>query len=127
MAQNRIELLIAEYLSAHPDYKYPETGDRHPSILAIGSQIQPWLVDKLGGRIGYWNAMLTAAETWFSPVDVDTTREHRLFCYFLEAEACIGGTKSDAYSIQNRYVQWRRLSSPGFAPGYKSAPNPAVD
>lgn len=53
----KIDFLVAKYLETHPYFVYPSSGDRHPSIMAIGDPLQPWLADVLGGPLGFGQAV----------------------------------------------------------------------
>ena len=59
---NEIDTLVAQYLAIYPDFVDPQAGDRHPCILAIGDQMQPWLIDSVGGAHPYWRAMASTGE-----------------------------------------------------------------
>lgn len=101
-----IDYLVEEYLATHPEFEYPQSGDTHPAILACGQVMKPWLMDRLGGPLSYWNALLTAAKYWFEP-DCDP-REFRIFCYFFEAEGCLGYMEGPGYQpLIEDYNAWR--------------------
>ena len=119
--KTKIDLLVTEYLTRHPNFAYPESGDRHPSILAIGEQMQPWLIDVLGGPSGYWVAMLDCAKEWFSSERATPSREFRLFCHFFEAMGNVSGNGSPEHEKLNRvYMEWRGSGNPKFAPGWSA-------
>jgi hypothetical protein len=102
-----IEKHVIAYLTDHPEYQYPASGDRHPSILAAGPQMKPWIMERLGGPLPFWKAMLESAKVWFGP-GCDS-REFRLFCSFLEAEGNVwwnGLPEFEALSAE--YNGWRR-------------------
>jgi hypothetical protein len=101
----RFDQLIAEYVGSHPDYTYPESGDRHPAILAQGTSIKPWLIDRLGGFPKYLTAILDAAKIWFPPGCRD--REFRLFCHLFEISAnCGWGNFPEMKPYDDRYCTW---------------------
>jgi hypothetical protein len=104
-----IEVFVKDYLATHPEYEYPESGDRHPAILASGAQMQPWLVERFGGPLPYWKAMFESAKVWFKP-GCDS-REFRIFCFFFEAEGniCWGG-RPEFEALSSEYNTWRRTT-----------------
>ena len=115
--KTKIGVLVEKYLAAHPNFLYPESGDRHPSILAVGDQMQLWLVDALGGVDQYWRAMLASAREWFEYDGAQQTREFRLFCYCFEAMGNVSGNGAPEVEALNRlYQDWRRSKNPKFAP-----------
>jgi hypothetical protein len=102
-----IDLLVGEYLATHPEYEFPPSGDRHSSVLAIGRQMKPWLMDRLGGPLPYWRAMLESAKVWF-PQGCQS-REFRIFCTLFEAD---GNTFWNGHleleALAREYNVWRR-------------------
>lgn len=110
------DLLVAEYLATHPDFV--PSGHRHPSIVAIGEPLQPWLTDILGGSLGFWQAMLKAAKTWFPVGSTGHPLEFRLFCYYFEAA---GNTfwegRPEFEWLQQEYLAWRRSHNPRYGAG----------
>src|SRR5215831_1809671 len=105
MAQ-RIDLLILEYLQAHPDYQFPPKA-RHPAILAMAGPISHWLIQRLGGLVPWLNAVVEAGEAWFTPGYDEFAL--KMFCYFFEGSASIGwGNRLDCQEVSSRYDRWRR-------------------
>jgi hypothetical protein len=101
----RFDQLIAEYVGSHPEYKYPESGDRHPAILAHGSDIKPWLIERLGGFPRYLTALIDAARIWFPPGCRE--REFRIFCVLFEGSSNVGwGNFPEMHPYSDRYVTW---------------------
>ena len=97
--------LITEYVNSHPDYQYPSR-TRHPAILALGSVLQGWLIDRLG-RSDYLYKLADAARHWFLP-DCDRW-EFRTFCNMFEGFANVGwGNLPEYRSLSERYVAWKR-------------------
>src|SRR4051812_35958228 len=84
----RFDQLIAEYVGSHPEYQYPSSGDRHPAILAQGSGIKTWLIERLGGFPEYLTSLIDAARIWFPPGCNE--REFRIFCHLFEGSANVG-------------------------------------
>lgn len=116
-AKTQIDILVGEYLATHPFFEYSETGDRHPSVLAIGGQKSPWLHSVLGGPQAYWRAMLCAARVWFAHEGAENTREFRLFCNLFEIEGNVSGNGAPGYeALAHTYREWRRTKNPRFAP-----------
>ena len=104
-----INMLVTEYLATHPDFVYPDSGDRHPAILSIGGQMQPWLRRVLGGQRGYWLAMFSSAQIWFDHEGAENSTEFKVFCYCFEAEGNVSGTGTPEYETLARiYQDWRR-------------------
>jgi hypothetical protein len=102
-----IDTYVTEYLSAHPNYAFPPSGDRHPAILALGVQMKGWLMDRLGGPLPYWRAMLDSASAWFPP-GCDS-REFRIFYTLLEADANIWWQgRGEFEPLTAEYTAWRR-------------------
>ena len=104
-AANTFAQLISEYVNSHPDYQYPSR-TRHPAILALGSVLQGWLIDRLG-RSDYLYKLADAARHWFLP-DCDRW-EFRTFCNMFEGFANVGwGNLPEYQSLSDRYVAWKR-------------------
>ncbi len=98
--------LITEYIANHPEYEYPPSGDRHPAILAFGTNIQGWLIERMGGPT-YLVALIDAAKDWFPPGC--KSREFRIFCNLFEGHANVAwGHREDLQWISDRYVTWYR-------------------
>ena len=111
--KTQIDILVGEYLATHPFFEYPQTGDRHPSVLAIGGQINPWLLKVLGGPTEYWLAMLASAKVWFDHDGAEHSMEFRLFCYCFEAAGNVSGNGAPEYeALANVYRGWRRSLNP---------------
>ena len=107
MAHTEIDRLVAEYLATHPEFEYPPSGDRHPAILAVGSQMKPWMMDHYGGPLPFWRAMLESAKVWF-PLGCDS-QEFRIFRLFFEGEGNIwreGNLELEA--VAREYNVWRK-------------------
>ena len=107
-----ITVLVEQYIASHSEFQFPESGDRHPSILAIGDQIQARLCAQLGGIWGFWDAMLDDANLWFTRENYKDSREFRLFCYIFESVGNLGADSVPAYlELCNKYHAWRRSLS----------------
>lgn len=92
---------------SHPGYEYPPSGDRHPSVLAIGTKVKSWIIERLGGPIPYWRAMLESARIWFPPGC--ESREFRIFRTMFEADGNIGlDALPDYEPLASEYNEWRR-------------------
>src|SRR5689334_22662024 len=101
-----IDLLVGEYLSAHPEYAYPSSGDRHPAILALGDQMQSWLMNHFGGPLPYWRTMLESAKVWF-PRGCQS-REFRIFCALFEADGNTNWSGHlDLEALAREYHVWQ--------------------
>lgn len=113
-----ISALVEQYIASHPDCEFPESGDRHPSILAIGSKTQAWLCEQLGGIWVFWDAMLDGAKVWFTPENFRNSREFRVFCYLFESVGNLGADSVPEYlQLCNKYHIWRRSLSPTYEGG----------
>ena len=106
MVVTEIDVLVHKYLQENPSFKYPPSGDKHPSILAMATQIKPWIIDRLGGVEQYWKVMLRSAKLWFTPGS--DSREYKIFCTRFEAE---GNTfwegRPEFEKISKEYLEWR--------------------
>lgn len=102
-----IEALVDQYIAACPTYTFPPSGERHPAVLAIGTEMQNWLMAKLGGPSPYWQAMLDSAKVWFPPGT--DSREFRIYCNLFEAAGNVGGNGHPDYdAIARQYHEWRK-------------------
>ena len=108
--KTQIDILVGEYLATHPFFEYPQTGDRHPSVLAIGGQINPWLLKVLGGPTEYWLAMLASAKVWFDHDGAEHSMEFRLFAIALRQQAMCPGM------ARRNMKHWRTSTSNGVDP-----------
>jgi hypothetical protein len=102
-----IDSYVNEYLATHPNFEFPKSGDRHPSVLAIGNQMKGWLMDRLGGPVPYWRAMLESANTWFPPGC--ESREFRIFCTLIEGEERIWWQGRPEFEpVWDEYAAWKK-------------------
>lgn len=111
-ARTQIDGFVQRYLKEHPDFEYPTSGDFHPAILANGT-MKSWIIDRIGGPLPFWRAMLRAARVWFP--QGHTSREFRLFCTFFEIEGCTWWNGISVYQeLEKEYCAWRKsVRSPG--------------
>lgn len=114
-ARTQIDGFVQRYLKEHPDFEYPPSGDFHSAILANGT-MKSWIIDRIGGPLPFWRAMLRAGRVWFPPGD--TSREFRLFCTFFEIEGCTWWNGIPIYQeLEMEYSAWRKnMRSPGGLP-----------
>ena len=108
-ASDRIASLVGEYLDTHPDFIFPSSGNRHLCVLALTTEMMPWLIEQFGGLEDYWTTMLTAAQEWFRPdmPDVRNTVEFIYFCYCFEKPACFGYAAPWYRELSENYRAWR--------------------
>lgn len=110
----KIEYLVTQYLRANPSYVYPPSGDTHPSVLAIGTKLQGWLMDALGGVKEYWIVMFAAAQVWFADLESEPhlAREFNIFCQFFDMPGCLGYEGDSEYkALYAECLAWRRQRS----------------
>lgn len=121
-APTELEVLVRNYVTGHPKFNYPASGDTHPVVLATGDTMKAWLVKELGGEIAYWRALLATAMCRFTvPGDC---RELRVFRYFFEAAGDLGLDESPGYqALAREYRRWLR----GRQSAPKSDPDPDPD
>jgi hypothetical protein len=106
-AARHIETLVSEYLWTHPTYTYPPNGNKHPCVLALSNNVEPWMIDRLGDIADYLRAMLAAAREWF-PSGV-RTMEFRYFAYRFEVVGNLGAGGAAWYlEICKDYSTWRK-------------------
>lgn len=106
MVYTEIDVLVHKYLREHPDYEYPPSGDRHPNILAMTSQMKPWIMDQLGGAKQYWLIILRSAKLWF--MQDRNCREYKIFCARFESEGnTFWNGRTEFEDLSKEYLEWR--------------------
>lgn len=81
----------------------------HPSVLAMHTEIQPWLMSELGGTHEYWNLLLESAKEWFP--DKNKTKLGRLFCNRFEIHGCTFWNGLEEYqTLTDEYHKWRGIT-----------------
>ncbi|MGM0564572.1 MAG: hypothetical protein ACQES2_09610 [Pseudomonadota bacterium] len=107
MTTSKIDELVQQYLDENPDYEYPPSGNKHPSILSMTYDMKPWIIDQLGGIEAYWKEMLHSAMIWFEPGE--GTPEYRVFCMRFEGEGNIFWQDDpELEKLIEEYSRWKK-------------------
>jgi len=81
---------------------------RHPSVLAMSTDVRQWMVEQLGGPLEYWTLLLAAAKEWFP--DRNTTRLGHTFCVRFEVEdATFWNDREEFEYLRLDYLQWKGI------------------
>tara|TARA_R110002049_G_scaffold132773_2_gene291969 strand:+ start:167 stop:502 length:336 start_codon:yes stop_codon:yes gene_type:complete len=107
--RDKINNLINQYLSNHPELECLDEEYMHPSVLALHEDIKPWMIDELGSAYELWKLLLDAAKEWFP--DKNKSKLGRLFCNRFEIEGCTFWNGIDEYKpLTREYHEWRGIN-----------------
>lgn len=102
MGRETLETLINEYQQSHPEFQPPEKSD-HPIVLALTSEMNPWLIDRCGNIVIFWDLLLDAAIEYFDPSD-----EVFEFKYFRWRINTNGGMATGTIHQDGFHAIWQR-------------------
>ena len=106
MGRETLEELVEEYRQAHPEFQAPDKSD-HPIVLALTKDMNPYLVERCGNIVVFWDLLLDAAMEFFDPAE--ETLEFRYFrARLMTGSGLAAGTKhEEAFgAIWERYRTW---------------------
>jgi|GEM_PF-3666679 len=106
MGRETLVALIEEYRRAHPEFQMPEKSD-HPMVLALTSEMNPYLVERCGNIVIFWDLLLDAAMAYFDPPE--ETLEFKYFrARLMTGSGLATGTiHEEAFgAIWDRYRSW---------------------